>query len=349
MHRWLKCYFSDPEAISIVVTLLIGAMAFTWFGNVLVPILISVVLAYMLSGFVKRLQRWKCPSILAVTFVYLLFIGALIVFFVWLLPLIFQQLSNLFVEIPIMLNHAQTFLVTVQQHHPEYFSAEQLRHFVGEFSRYFTKFGRYVLSLSLVGISNIITIIVYAVLVPLLVFFFLKDGKELTNWLGSFLPHKHDTISRILNEVDNKIGNYIRGKIIEMVIVAVVSMLAFALLGLNYAILLGAGVGLSVLIPYVGAVVITVPVLVIAALQWGWSAAFAYLIIVYTIIVILDANLLVPLIFSEKMKLHPVAILLSVLIFGALWGFWGVFFAIPLMTLVDVLIREWPRNIEESE
>jgi len=115
-------------------------------------------------------------------------------------------------------------------------------------------------------------------------------------------------------------------------------------LDLEYAVLLGSLVGLSVIIPYVGAVAVTIPVVVIALLQWGVSAHFFYLLVAYAVIVVLDANVLVPWLFSEAMDLHPVVIILSVLIFGGIWGFWGIFFAIPLATVMDAVLRAWPDN-----
>ena len=129
--------------------------------------------------------------------------------------------------------------------------------------------------------------------------------------------------------MDLQIGNYIRGKILEIIIVGVVTYIVFAWMGLNYAPLLAALVGLSVLVPYIGAAVVTLPVAVIAYFQWGLSAEFGYLILAYGIIQALDGNVLVPILFSEAVNLHPVAIIVSVLVFGGLWGFWGVFFAIP--------------------
>jgi putative permease len=86
----------------------------------------------------------------------------------------------------------------------------------------------------------------------------------------------------------------------------------------------------------------------VAFFQWGVSAHFLYLLLAYIIITIIDATILVPLLFSEQMKLHPVVIVLAVLVFGSLWGFWGIFFAIPLATLIDVLLREWPVKTEKE-
>jgi putative permease len=113
--------------------------------------------------------------------------------------------------------------------------------------------------------------------------------------------------------------------------------------------LLGALVGLSVIIPYIGAVVVTIPVAVIAYFQWGWSADFAYLMVAYAIIQAIDGNVIVPLLFSEVVDLHPIAIIVAVLVFGGLWGFWGVFFAIPLATLVQATLNARPRPTRPAD
>ncbi|MYA18262.1 MAG: AI-2E family transporter, partial [Gammaproteobacteria bacterium] len=122
----------------------------------------------------------------------------------------------------------------------------------------------------------------------------------------------------------------------------VVTYLTFWILGVNYAALLGLLVGVSVLIPFVGAIVVTIPVATVGLVQFGWSVDFLVLMVAYLVIQGLDGNVLVPWLFSEAVDLHPIAIIGAVLVFGALWGFWGVFFAIPLATLVKAVLHAWP-------
>jgi putative permease len=124
-----------------------------------------------------------------------------------------------------------------------------------------------------------------------------------------------------------------------------VTFIVFVLMGLEFAMLLGLMVGLSVIIPYIGAVVVTVPVAVVAYFQWGWGSEFLWLLVAYTTIQMLDGNMLVPWLFSEVVDLHPIAIIVAVLLFGGLWGFWGIFFAIPLATLVQAVLKAWPRRV----
>jgi putative permease len=177
-----------------------------------------------------------------------------------------------------------------------------------------------------------------------LVFFLLKDSEQIVRWFTSFLPNRRSLLDRVWHEMDEQIANYVRGKAVEIVIVGAVSYAAFVWLGLNYAALLAIAVGFSVLVPYIGAAVVTVPIALVGYFQFGLSNDFLWLMVVYGIIQALDGNVLVPLLFSEVVNLHPVAIILAVLVFGGLWGFWGVFFAIPLATLFNAVVRAWPEQ-----
>jgi len=308
----------------------------------LAPVFASIVIAYLLNGMVNGLVRLRCPYLLSVNIAFVIFVGVFLLLLVWLLPLLSSQIVNLFNELPNMLTQGQTLLLGLPERYPEFVSAEQLTHIINSIKTQMAEFGQAILSFSLASIPSMIAVVVYLVLVPLLVFFLMKDRNAILSWTTQFLPHKRRLLLEVWRNVNDQFGNYIRGKIIELFIVAFISVIAFMLMGLQYAILLGVLVGFSVLIPFIGVAVVTVPVLLIAFLQWGWSPHFAYLAIIYTVIAVLDGNVLVPLLFSEAVSLHPIAIIIAVLFFGALWGFWGVFFAIPLGSVVNAVLEAWP-------
>ncbi len=135
-----------------------------------------------------------------------------------------------------------------------------------------------------------------------------------------------------------------RGKIWELLIVWAITYITFTFLGMDFALLLSLFVGLSVIVPYIGVAVMYLPVALIGFYQWGVSAELAYVLVAYTIIQLFDGNLLAPLLLSEVVDLHPVAIISAVLIFGSIWGLWGMFFAIPLATLVHAVFKAWFRT-----
>jgi putative permease len=196
---------------------------------------------------------------------------------------------------------------------------------------------------SAASVISLITAMVYLILVPVLIFFLLKDKMALIDWFSQFLPRDRHLSVSVWQEVDMQIGNYVRGKFVEILILGVVSYITFSAFGLHYAMLLAVFMGLQVIIPYVGATLVTFPVLGVAYLQWGIGDDFMYILIAYSIIQAIDGVVLVPLLFSEAVNLHPIAIIVAILFFGGLWGFWGVFFAIPLATLVKAVLTAWPR------
>jgi putative permease len=259
-----------------------------------------------------------------------------------LLPLAWRQLASLASEMPRMLEQGRQLVGILPSRYPELVSAAQINELTALAKAEIAALGQAVLTRSVASIPGILTVLVYMILIPMLVFFFLKDKEQLLEWAGGFLPRERPLLRRIWSEMNLQFANYARGKVLEIIIVGVVSYAAFTWMGLNYAALLGLAVGMSVIIPYIGAALVTLPVVMVGFFQWGMSSEFYTLCVVYLIIQVLDGNVLVPLLFSEAVNLHPVAILLAVLFFGGIWGLWGVFFAIPLATMLKAIINAWP-------
>lgn len=343
VSNWFKDNFSNPEAIGLTFTFVVIFLILEFFGKLLMPILVSIVIAYLLNAAVYRLQRYKIPRIAAFFIVYFIFLGILLWSLFGLLPLLWRQASNLVQEIPSAFSQSQLWLQNIIKEYPTMVGYDPLGHTSDFIKAQSTKIGQVLVNFSLASIPNLISAALYLILVPLLVFFFLKDGQMISTWLMRFLPKNRGLLASVWLEVNEKIGAYIKGRIIEMFIVGFVSALAFSVLGLQYAILMGALVGMSVIVPYIGAVVVTLPIVVLGLMQWGIGSHFLYLMIIYGAIIALDANVLFPWLFAETMDLHPIVIILSVVIFGGLWGFWGVFFAIPLVTLVKAVLYSWPK------
>ncbi|PKM30142.1 MAG: AI-2E family transporter [Gammaproteobacteria bacterium HGW-Gammaproteobacteria-11] len=343
---WVQRYFSDEEAVVLAVVLALGFAIIISFGGKLAPLLTGLVVAYLLQGMVALLRRWHVPHGIAVWVVFLLFIGALAALLGVVLPLVWKQIINLFNELPRMLTEWQVQLAHLPEQYPAFISEGQIERVMLSVNTELGQFGQWLLSQSLASLPMLLTILVYLVLVPILVFFFLMDSQKISGWIVGHLPNERRLMTEVWTEMNQQIANYIRGKVAEILIVGAVTYICFAVLGVNYAALLAVLVGLSVLVPYIGAAVATIPVALIGVFQWGFGNEFMVLMIVYAVIQALDGNVLVPILFSEAVNLHPVAIIAAVLIFGGLWGFWGVFFAIPLATLFKAVLYAWPRGLE---
>jgi len=342
INRWYRRYFTDPQASLLVVLLVVSIVIIVTMGKMLTPLFAALVIAYLLEGAIFKLQKKQMPRFWAVNLVYLVFVAFMMFILLVLLPILSRQVSQFFKEVPDMISNGQALLLRLPEQYPELISVEYIEELIATIQGGLTDLGQNVLSVSVASIPAIITVLVYLVLVPLMIFFFLKDKAIILGWMGRFLPKERQLVNEIWTEMDGQIGNYVRGKSNEILIVGSISYIVFVLFGLNYASLLAMLVGLSVLIPYIGAAVVTFPIAFVAYFQWGLEPDFVWLMVCYGIIQFLDGNILVPILFSEAVNLHPVAIIVAILVFGGLWGFWGVFFAIPLATLVKALINVWP-------
>jgi putative permease len=267
----------------------------------------------------------------------------------YLMPLVSQQAVELVQNIPEIINSAQRGVMRLPEMYPKLISESKIQQMMFAVQKELLTYGQNVLSLSAASVVGIVSALIYLFLVPMMVFFLLKDKELLIFWFLQFMPKDRNLTVRVWEEVDIQIGNYVRGKFAEIFILWFVSYTTFATLGLNYAMLLAVLMGVQVIIPYIGATLVTFPVLGVAYFQWGLSGDdFMYLVIAYSIIQALDGVVLVPVLFSEAVNLHAIAIIVAILFFGGLWGFWGVFFAIPLATVVKAVLTSWPRLGDNS-
>lgn len=346
---WFKRNFSDPQIV-ILLTALVGGFIFIfYFGGTLAPFLASVVVAYLLESVVVRLQEMKLPRILAVFLVFLVFIAVMLLLMLWVVPKLTLQLSELVQQLPHYISVGLAFLKTLPEKFPDFINHEQLQSVMATLTNEITLVGQTLLGKTISSVFSAFSVAVFIIVMPILVFFLLKDKVVILGWFQQFIPRDSKLTLSVWHQMDIQIGNYVRGKAFEIILVGLVSYIAFVFLDLNYAILLATITGFSVLIPFIGAIAVTIPVALVAIAQFGWGGDFAWVMMSYMVIQMLDGNVLVPWLFSEVNDLHPVAIIVAVLFFGGVWGFWGVFFAIPLATLVNAIIESWPKTITAPE
>ena len=344
LTRWYQRYLSEEEAVILLVMLTAAFAVMLLFGDILAPVLVAVILAYLMQGVANVLRQRGLPGELSVAFSTILFLGGFLAVLFGLAPLVWRQLVALVREAPAIIEAWRKVLVTLPEEYPVFFTQQQVNELTAAIQAEMASVGQILVTKGLSSIPSVLAAIVYLILIPLMVFFFLKDRAQLTGWFASFLPAKRPLLERIWSELNLQFANYARGKGIEVLIIGGASYVVFAIFSLNYAALLGLLVGFSVIVPYIGAALVTIPVVVVAYFQFGVTPDFYWVVGAYLLIQVLDGNVLVPLLFSEAVNLHPVAIVIAVLFFGGLWGLWGVFFAIPLATLVNAILSAWPSS-----
>ena len=345
-ERWYKRKFSNPDSMMLLFMLVISSLLLAVWGGILMPVIVAAVIAYLLDWPVVQLCKLGLSRSYTTVMVVLGFISVSILTFVGLVPVVAQQSINLIKEMPQIWGQGQVWLLKLPETYPELVELTQIQNVLDSINQRVVVLAEQLLSASFSSLGGLGALLIYMILVPLMVFFMVKDKETLVSNISALLPSERRLIKQVGTEMNVQIANYIRGKVIEIVIVGTASAVTFAFMDLRYALLLGVLVGFSVLIPYIGAAVVTIPVAIVAVFQWGITPEFWYLMVAYGIIQALDGNLLVPILFSEAVSLHPVYIIIAVLFFGGLWGFWGVFFAIPLATLVKALTHAWT-NPEE--
>lgn len=299
------------------------------------PIIISIIITYFLYNIQTLLTKIKISTYISFILTYSLFLTSFILILTIILPIIFKQLANLFDDLPIILQKIKI----LSYKYPSIFSIEQTNILFSNITTYVQSIGKTLISASLISIAIIIKWTISIFIIPILVLFLLKDHKRILDWFDKIMPEKMRFWKNIWIEINKQIENYIRGKIIEIIIITITNYILFKIYKISYADLLSLMVGISVIIPYIGAIMVSIPVILISAVQLGVSQEFLYLTLIYTIIQLLDGNILVPLLFSEAVNLHPISIIIAVIVFGATLNIYGVFFAIPFAIVIKAIIN----------
>ena len=346
---WVNRYFSRPDAIFLISALLVISLVLYTLAGALAPVLTGLVLAFLLQGLVGRLEKLGSPHLLAIAVAMIVLIGTVATAVLLVVPLLWQQAADLLALAPTLVGMLRDGLSSLAEAFPEFITEEQILGVVNESSKELGNLSGVLLESAFSQVFSLFGLLIYLVLVPISVFFLLKDKELLMAHLASLLPKDRPLLDAVGSQMNAQLGNYVRGKAIEILLVGTVSFITFLFFGLNYAALLGVLVGISVLIPFIGAAIVTLPVFMIAVLQFGWSLDLAWVMLAYAVIQFLDGNVLVPLLFSEAVDLHPITIIIAILAFGGLWGLWGVFFAIPLATFIKAIYVAWPRAPMDAE
>jgi putative permease len=343
LKNFFDKYFFDEEQYAALFIISIGIVILYFLGGIIAPVLVSILIAYILNGLTSFMEEKGNSRILALTVTLIIF-GLFYLSIFLFLPFLSRQILLLVSDIPQIYESVNSFLSNQLAGYG--LQSNQLDEVViNAFSYIPTLFQNALLQLNS-GFSAVMNALLYLIIVPFLVFFLLKDRDIFINYAKNLLPQKKNLLTKIWNDLNVQLYGYLRGKGLEMIIVALVTGFVFYLQDVNYSIILAILVGLSVLIPYVGAILVTIPVVLIGLFQWGLDSSFYIFITSYMIIQALDGNVLMPLLLGREVKLHPVIIITAVLIFGGIWGFWGLLLAIPIATFLRAILVAWPKKDE---
>ena len=343
LKGFFRNYFYEEEQFAALFLLIIAGILLYFIGSTITPIFVSILIAYLLNGVMNFFERKNYSKKTAFYFSFTIFLVFYLIVLVS-LPYVTGQIASLINELPAIVAFVQNLFDNLIIRYPNFFTTEQVEEIFASSTSFIPSIAEQVLIQLNTGFSAIMNALIFLILTPILVFFFLKDKSEMLSYVTYFLPNKRILLSQIWSDLNTQLFGYVRGKALEMIIVGSVTTLAFLILGVNYSVILGILVGMSVLIPLFGAILVTIPVVAIGLFQWGLDTPFFIFLFVYLLIQILDGNVLFPLLMGNEVNLHPVLIILAILVFGGIWGFWGLLLAVPIATLIRAVFKVWPKK-----
>ncbi len=343
LKGFFRNYFYEEEQFAALFLLIIAGILLYFIGSTITPIFVSILIAYLLNGVMNFFEGKNYSKKTAFYFSFTIFLVFYLIVLVS-LPYVTGQIASLINELPAIVAFVQNLFDNLIIRYPNFFTTEQVEEIFASSTSFIPSIAEQVLIQLNTGFSAIMNALIFLILTPILVFFFLKDKSEMLSYVTYFLPNKRILLSQIWSDLNTQLFGYVRGKALEMIIVGSVTTLAFLILGVNYSVILGILVGMSVLIPLFGAILVTIPVVAIGLFQWGLDTPFFIFLFVYLLIQILDGNVLFPLLMGNEVNLHPVLIILAILVFGGIWGFWGLLLAVPIATLIRAVFKVWPKK-----
>lgn len=312
---------------------------FSW--RILLPFLIAGFLAYLIYPLIMLLHRHNIHKGLAVLVIYIIFFGGLGFLFYRVYPLIIHQMRDLTDNFSQFIKLYDDMIGVVYDYTS--FLPETVHDKVDELLLNIEKSLDQLLSKMVNGFMHIFDMIIIITVIPVLVFYYIKDQQLLKHFFIKFIPKKYrHRIKQMTEAIDENLGGYIRGQLIVCSFVALATLLIFKWLDVPYALLLSILLGITNLIPYFGPIIGAIPAVAVAYTVSGSLAI--YVMIAVVIIQIIEGNLLSPYIVGKSINIHPIAIIFVLLLGGELFGITGMILAVPVLTIIKVIIMHFPRE-----
>jgi predicted PurR-regulated permease PerM len=321
-----------------------GALLLLWLlGPVLTPFIVAAVLAYALHPAVEALAARRVPRLLAVVLVEVVAIVALLALVLLIIPVIVKEVPLLKEQVPLLIERANKSLVPWLAQfgiHVSLDSASIKAFLLKALDANFEDWMGTVLSSARIGGSMLLALIGNALLMPLVLFYLLLDWPNLVVRAQALIPpRQRAAVLGFLDECDSVLGQYLRGQVLVMVVLAVYFSVALALAGFDLALPVGVFTGLAFFIPYLGFGLGLVLALLAGALQFGgWYGVIAVAVI-YGVGQVTESLVLTPRLVGERIGLNPLAVIFALLAFGHLFGFVGVLIALPVSAVLLVALR----------
>jgi predicted PurR-regulated permease PerM len=330
------------------VGIILGLWILTNAQGVIVPFLIAFIGAYLINPLVDGLERRRIPRLLAVTLVFIAGFGVVAGVSFMVVPDLVREIQDLIVRLPQMI---QSGIALAHKHLPRLFGLLKVDYSKVEQDFLTNKYPAKVEELLIAsfrvlsGMGAWLSRLLNLILIPVLTFYFLKDYNRIKAALLGFIPRRYKSLANFYLWRSNRIvGGYLRGQLIVCSIVGVLTWLGLFLFGNPYAVMIGLVTGILNIVPFVG-LYVSLGVALIScpfAAEPHWAAL--QIVGVFVVVQSLESWVISPKIVGDRVGLHPVVVIFSILIFSRFLGFWGLLIAVPAAALINFMVNEWKRH-----
>ncbi|HWB76089.1 MAG TPA: AI-2E family transporter [Nannocystaceae bacterium] len=341
--------------VALAIIALVGLVIWALRG-VLTPVFFAFLIAYMLDPVVDRFERRRIPRAVGITILLTAVLGAFAVFFVLAIPAIGRDLSSFATELPSalkgLLDRAEPMLADMGIPVPHSFdeAVAQMGMDTGQLASKAAQPASKVLEWLWGGTGTVLGMLATAVIVPVLAFYLLHDFDRLTAQVRDLIPpHWRPFVLDVVGEVDWMLGQFVRGQLTVMVILALLYCIAYSIIGVRLAIVIGVVAGMLSFIPYVGGATALGLAILMSLIDWHGPMQLVWVGIAYGVIQVLEGFVITPRVLGDKVGLSPLWVLLALMIGGELFGFLGVMLALPGAAVAKIFAMRglsWYRKSE---
>lgn len=309
--------------------------------TVAAPIILAGISYYLFNPIIDWLEKHKWKRGWAIALLYLVIIGLLILLFSFVIPAVKDQIVSLFKSFP-------GYWDQITQKFDEFSRSslfdqlkDKLNTNMSDIMKTLSTKGTSVINSAISSIGSIVGTVTEVVLAivttPLVLFYLLKDGKKLPDFLLKMLPVNGRAHTRqVLGEANHQISSYIRGQIIVSLCIGILLFIGYLIIGLPYALTLAIIAACTSIVPYLGPAIAITPAIIIAIVTSPWL--LIKLIIVWCVVQLLEGKFISPQVMGKTLKVHPITILFVILVAGNLFGVLGVIFAVPGYAVLKVIV-----------
>ena len=352
---WFFRWFLDNKAITVfLVCLLIGlnllvlskiSFIFTpiieFISVIMLPVILAGLLYYLLNPLVDMMEKRKINRLVAITIVFVLITVLLIWGLAVVIPNLQAQIVSFFRNMPSYLKQSKKIIDDLldsrlsEEFRPQ---IEQVTENISsQLTTWASNFSARAVNWASHFVSAASQVIVAVIIMPFILFYLLRDGKNLKGYVTQFLPKKlREPVGQVLSDVNSQLSHYARGQTTVAIIVAFMFMILFKIIGLRYGVTLAVVAGVLNLVPYLGSFLAMLPALVLGLI--AGPVMLLKVIIVFIVEQTIEGRFVSPLILGSQLSIHPITILFVLLTSGSMFGIWGVLLGIPVYASAKVVI-----------